>query len=81
MWLSWLLYALSGPGPRRSKQVIPTEKVRAMQAALDAQAAQLRAIGGAEAVEDVMEDLRETMEEQQEISEVLSTGFTEATFS
>ncbi len=52
-----------------------------MQAALDAQAAQLRAIGGAEAVEDVMEDLRETMEEQQEIGEVLSTGFTEATFS
>ena len=58
------------------QSVMQTKTVLAMKAARDAQAAQLRAMGGAEAVEDVMEEVRETMEEQQEIGEVLAGGLT-----
>lgn len=58
------------------QSVMQTQTVLAMKAARDAQAAQLTAMGGAAAVEDVMEEVRETMEEQQEIGEVLAGGLT-----
>ena len=57
------------------QSVMQAATVRVMGAASAVQKAQLKAIGGAEGVEDVMDEVRETMEEQQEIGEVLAMGF------
>lgn len=58
------------------QSVMQAETVKIMKATRDVQAAQIKAIGGADGVEDTMDEVRETMEEQQEIGEVLSMGFT-----
>ena len=57
------------------QSVMQSETVQAMKVARDAQARQLQAIGGAAGVEDQMDAVRETMEDQQEINDVLAMGF------
>ena len=49
--------------------------MEAMRAGRDAQQAQLKAIGGAAGVEDTMDAVRETMEDQEEIGNMLAMGF------
>ena len=55
----------------------PAEAAEAVEemAARDAQQAQLTAIGGAASVEDTMDAVREIMEEQEEIGNMLAMGF------
>ena len=49
--------------------------MEAMRAGRDAQQAQLKAIGGAAGVEDTIDAVRETMEDQEEIGNMLAQGF------